>query len=199
MNTIRRLCDRCIVLDEGKVVFDGDVEQGIIVYMNENNDSDYPVDYDFTDIKRQYHFGKQMFINSFSFIEKNSAYFSSNEKLKFIISISSSICVEKLKLFLVFRNLEQQVVGTSISTSFSINDKETKEIKGYFELSNFVVDDYYINIEIIEIDTEGNYYTYDNPGVTMKIKISESRSALKWEDRFWGNIQLADTIVLEGN
>jgi lipopolysaccharide transport system ATP-binding protein len=34
MNTIRRLCDRCVVLDAGKVVFDGEVEKAIAVYMD---------------------------------------------------------------------------------------------------------------------------------------------------------------------
>lgn len=29
MNTIRQLCDRCVVLDKGKVVFEGDVEEAI--------------------------------------------------------------------------------------------------------------------------------------------------------------------------
>lgn len=33
MNTIRQLCERCIVLDHGKVIFDGDVEESIDVYM----------------------------------------------------------------------------------------------------------------------------------------------------------------------
>lgn len=32
MNTIRQLCDRCIVLDHGKIIFDGDVEQAIAIY-----------------------------------------------------------------------------------------------------------------------------------------------------------------------
>ena len=32
MNTIRQLCDRVVVLDHGKVVFDGDVENGIGIY-----------------------------------------------------------------------------------------------------------------------------------------------------------------------
>ena len=32
METIRRLCDRCIVLDKGKIVFDGDVERAINLY-----------------------------------------------------------------------------------------------------------------------------------------------------------------------
>ncbi len=32
MNTIRRLCDRCIVLEQGKIIFDGDVERAIDIY-----------------------------------------------------------------------------------------------------------------------------------------------------------------------
>lgn len=36
MNTIRQLCDRCIVLDKGKIVFDGDVEEAPTVFMQEN-------------------------------------------------------------------------------------------------------------------------------------------------------------------
>lgn len=32
METLRRLCDRCIVLDNGKIIFDGDVEKAIEIY-----------------------------------------------------------------------------------------------------------------------------------------------------------------------
>ena len=32
METIRRLCDRCIVLEKGKIIFDGDVEKAIKIY-----------------------------------------------------------------------------------------------------------------------------------------------------------------------
>ncbi|MBO4594613.1 MAG: ABC transporter ATP-binding protein [Clostridia bacterium] len=32
MDTIRRLCDRCIVLDKGKITFDGEVEKAIELY-----------------------------------------------------------------------------------------------------------------------------------------------------------------------
>ena len=39
MNTIRQLCDRCIVLDHGRVVFDGDVEQAIGLYMRSTREA----------------------------------------------------------------------------------------------------------------------------------------------------------------
>jgi len=34
MNTIRTLCDRCIVLDKGRIVFEGGVEEAISLYMS---------------------------------------------------------------------------------------------------------------------------------------------------------------------
>ena len=47
MNTIRRLCDRCVVLDAGRVLHDGDVEEGIAAYMDRSlgqNDVDMSLD-----------------------------------------------------------------------------------------------------------------------------------------------------------
>ena len=37
MNTIRQLCDRCIVLSQGVMIYDGDVENAIKIYSNEND------------------------------------------------------------------------------------------------------------------------------------------------------------------
>ena len=45
MNTIRQLCSRCVVLNQGKIVFDGDVEEAIEVYLGiEATDKTY-IDY----------------------------------------------------------------------------------------------------------------------------------------------------------
>ena len=33
MSTIQRLCDRCIVMDEGRIVYDGDVDRAISLYL----------------------------------------------------------------------------------------------------------------------------------------------------------------------
>ncbi len=37
MQTIKKLCDRCIVLDHGEVVFDGDVESAVRIYEERDN------------------------------------------------------------------------------------------------------------------------------------------------------------------
>lgn len=40
MSTIRELCDRCVVLDHGTVVFDGEVEKAISIYEKKGYDED---------------------------------------------------------------------------------------------------------------------------------------------------------------
>ena len=51
MSTIRQLCDRCIVLSGGKLIFDGDVENAISVYENDRVFS-LKNDYDISNNKR---------------------------------------------------------------------------------------------------------------------------------------------------
>ena len=46
MNTIRQLCKRCIVMDHGRVIFDGDTEQAISIYME--NSAEMALEYDCT-------------------------------------------------------------------------------------------------------------------------------------------------------
>ncbi len=50
MNTIRQLCDRCIVLSKGKVIFDGNVEDAIEVYMGQGIET--PANVDLSNTKR---------------------------------------------------------------------------------------------------------------------------------------------------
>ena len=50
MNTIRQLCDRCIVLQKGHLVYDGDVEEAISIYMNQSDE--LKTSYDYSNIPR---------------------------------------------------------------------------------------------------------------------------------------------------
>ena len=45
MSTIRQLCQRCILLDRGRITFDGDVEQAIALYARAGNSRETVVDF----------------------------------------------------------------------------------------------------------------------------------------------------------
>ena len=72
MSTIRQLCTRCVVLDQGRVIFDGDVEQAIAVYM-ETTDVNV-VHYDLLDVSRMNaSAGKRMRLETLDFVGKDDS------------------------------------------------------------------------------------------------------------------------------
>lgn len=49
MNTVRQLCTRCVVLDHGKVIFDGDTEKAIEIYNGSNTEAHSKTVFDVSD------------------------------------------------------------------------------------------------------------------------------------------------------
>ena len=81
MNTIRQLCTRCVVLDKGRVIFDGDVEQAIAVYMDTTDVN--VVHYDLADVARMTgSAGKRFRLETLDFVDKESSVFADTEKMR---------------------------------------------------------------------------------------------------------------------
>ena len=81
MSTIRQLCTRCVVLDKGRVIFDGDVEQAIAVYMDTTDVN--VVHYDLADVARMTgSAGKRFRLETLDFVDKESSVFADTEKMR---------------------------------------------------------------------------------------------------------------------
>lgn len=112
MSTIRMLCDRCIVLKDGKVIYSGDVESSIQKYMDHYVRKDQDVD--LSVIKRGDWLGKDRKCNMLHcFIENKDAVVRDGEPLKFRLKWKSAEEIEKLYFRIQFR-----IFGDSISTAF---------------------------------------------------------------------------------
>ena len=86
MSTIRQLCTRCVVLDKGRVIFDGDVEQAIAVYMDTTDVN--VVHYDLADVARMTgSAGKRLRLETLDFVGKESSVFADTEKMKIKIKM----------------------------------------------------------------------------------------------------------------
>ena len=85
MSTIRQLCTRCVVLDKGRVIFDGDVEQAIAVYMDTTDVN--VVHYDLADVARMTgSAGKRFRLETLDFVGKESSVFADTEKMQIKIT-----------------------------------------------------------------------------------------------------------------
>ena len=199
MNTIRQLCNRCIVLNRGKLIFNGDVEDAISLYQGDVKDNDFPTSYDFSDTPRDYHFGKEVFIRGITFPEKSCAFFTRGECMRFIVHFDSSIEVFGAQFLLIFADQHRMKSYFSIMTTpvdITSSRNQCKEFE--FDTTILTEDVYTFKIEVLKRDTAGNHYAYDNVSTLITVKVLENSSDdIVWIKRYWGNIRLPDMPCIE--
>ena len=100
MNTIRQLCDRCIVLEKGKVIFSGDVEESIQVYLGINNTSSPIVD--LASLPREKYFANGPAKMELLEIDTTNSVFELNSMMRGVLTVFSEETFSdvNLKLFL---------------------------------------------------------------------------------------------------
>ena len=196
MNTIRQLCDRCIVLDKGKIVFDGDVEEAIKTYLGIPDSHDYPVAYQLKENKRNYHFGKEVHFNSFRFLGKETAVFEISEPITFQVELDSKRQIDNARLVLSIKTEEVYQIGMALSKAFRIEKKDNQIFTFCPDLTALAQGKYCINFEVVEVDSTGNYYSYDNPNARIILCMeNEFAHGIKWYRQYWANVSFPEFEV----
>lgn len=105
MSTIRQLCTRCVVLDKGRVIYDGDVEDAIAVYMDT---ADVNVTkYELAEVSRMNQSaGKRLRLEKLEFRGKESSVYADTETIRIRITwrVSEPFAGIHLKMNLHFRD-----------------------------------------------------------------------------------------------
>ena len=113
MNTIRQLCDRCIVLDEGKVVFDGYVEKAIEIYLADSKDRERKRNhYVYDDSYRHLEWGSRNLRITELYLDNSG--FECGERIPLLLKVESKQKWENLS----FRFEISLLNGTKIATMF---------------------------------------------------------------------------------
>lgn len=198
MNTIRQLCDRCVVLSKGRVIFDGGVEEAVGIYMGTGNVDDFPVQHNFINHERRFHFGKQIFVTDFSFCGRNTAEFYENEKIECEIQLNSKIEIDDVRCVIRIKDQDNvSRVAACLSEPFCVHVGDKQVIHLLMDLCGIIPDTYCFSFEIIKFDQVGNYHSYDNPDAILPVKIiNMSEDNIIWPKQYWGNIRLVETKVI---
>ena len=197
MNTIRQLCSRCIVMDHGQIIFDGDCEKAINIYMGVENEEELPVYYDLSVNQRKWQFGLEARFLDVSFLDKTKAVYEIGEPIKMVLNIASDISIDDAQVLIQISDKNGVLLGMAISDPFNLKITESQPVSVVADLHSLAHDVYHINFEIIKKDTDGNYYSYDNPSVQIPIQLSnEFAHGIYWDKLFWGSVQFPDMKVL---
>jgi lipopolysaccharide transport system ATP-binding protein len=128
--TVQQLCNRLIVLEKGRKVYDGDMENGIAFYLK--GIGQQQVFYDVRDLVRRSDLSCEVTFMDVEVLNNNNFLYEVNRPIKIRIHLKGNENVSSFFSRLKLLSAEERVVGTAISdTPLSINLGEEK----YFTLT----------------------------------------------------------------
>ena len=197
MNTIRQLCDRVIVMDHGEIVFDGDVEEGISIYLGRSHIEEFPVIYDLRDKERLYHFGQLVKIQEVALLGKEKAIYEVGEDFRFSVTIESSIELKNASVLLSVKDSSNVNIGATISKPFALNIGKNQKFEFKANLSSLTHGRYMMNVALMEKGERDLSFTYDDPGAKILVEFNNQYAhGFKWVHKYWGNIYLPQLDLL---
>jgi lipopolysaccharide transport system ATP-binding protein len=196
MNTIRQLCTRCVVLDQGKVIFDGDVEEAIAVYM-QNESRELSRDIDLSGMKRLYKTkGFQMV--RFSFDCGSEPIMKPGEKISYRMQINSETDCDDI----CFRCMVYFADGTPIAMATSRPGKMRLHsgenvISGVIDTSHLAPGFYSLRIALYSTNEFGGEELYDavDRAVPFVIEDTGRASNMAWNHSKWGHVSMGDIKI----
>lgn len=191
MNTIRQLCSRCIVLDHGKMIFSGDVDQAIQLYMDVNQ-MNYSPFIDFETVKHLEYCSRKIKFVSASILRDNNSY-SENESFEVDFSILSNDNYENVRLMWILFYKDGTRIGKSESENFMV-PKEESYLKAVFPLSGIADGEYYFEIDLLHRNDMGAYEKFDGVPETLPFIINNREvfgvKGEEWKNNYWGHMML---------
>ena len=197
MATIRSLCERCIVLNKGEIIFDGDVEKAIERYMEEFT-RELPSYYNLSSYKRDgIGLGTNIFMNSIEFINKKSAIFRSDEQVDIQIKWRQ---LEEIEFY--FRIIISLADGTAIGLidssdsinyhAFSLGEEYSALLQ--IDISPLIAGKYLLRIEAYRFNGGLSFQVDESPSIPVEVLKGNNCKYHNWVSQYWGRVMLGDIL-----
>ena len=198
MNTIKQLCDRVIVLDKGTIIFDGDVDSGIIKYIDNKFDN-LTARTNLVDFKRQLYKEPTALMESISFCNGNNS-FVRGDTIFFDLKWKSFLDLDKVRLRVIFESTDGRAIATSMSKPFcNVKKNETYLTRFGIDTSFLAEGNYFVNLALFQKDDKGSRLTMDNVSHVSSFYIKNNDKYddydLEWNNRLYGCIHCPPIII----
>ncbi len=200
MQTIRKLCERCIVLDRGEVVFDGDVEEAISIYLN-HGEREISLTTNLDELKRPKALIQKVCMQKLNLLNTENGILKSGEPLSFSLDWKSMENLSDVRFRMIMHYSDNTPIGLTISKPIELMEKN----KDYsftlsFDTSLLPKGDYVFSISLCQIDQNGSCIFYDHIDRAFHIKITDELNddnPLIWHHRHWGSIKLPQINIIK--
>ncbi len=186
MATVKTLCDRCIVLSKGKVIFEGATEEAIAIYMK-NEALDDTTFFDTSEAPRHPKCNCRHLLQNLEILNKDRSQFEYGEKFTFRTKWISENTDEVLKMKLIINSIDASPVGVVFCGNLN-HGKGENTAEFTFDTSHLVPGKYTVDVILYDNDEAGNVMFYDRT-TALRFTVEHSDESVKLKHWFkdWGN------------
>lgn len=188
MNTIRKLCNKCIVLDKGRIVYTGDVEKAVAVYMNRS----VSVEKNPVDLSVAPRYGEStgaIKMLSASFDNKENTGFTFGEKAVLQLSWESTKAISDLRLRIHIKAADSTSIGVMYGEPMNCI-KGINQMRIGVDLGELVPGQYSATLILYESDSQGVELRHEcvEPAFSFEISSDKTNQLFFDWNAGWGNI-----------
>jgi lipopolysaccharide transport system ATP-binding protein len=198
MSTIRSLCDRCIVLDQGRIIFDGSPEEAISVYLNRGVEKN-EVDIDLTaktHLNRGLDTGLTM--SRLRLEDRVTPAYDTSEVMRLRFRVNITKPLKNVRFRMILRNSIDQSVGTAWSEPTDFDETGEAEVVYRFPLNRLCRGTLYASISFCVINEGGGVYRCDHIENAFRVELSTRTGFRNWNTNQYGYVRLPDMSVERG-
>lgn len=189
MATVKSLCNRCIVLSKGQVIFEGDTDEAIAVYMK-NDALDDTTFFDTSKAKRHHKCNCRHLVQNLEILNKDIPQFEYGEKFSFRLRWLSENDDEKLRMKMIVNGIDTTPVGVIFGGELQ-HKKGENTADFTFDTSFLVPAKYTVDVILYDEDKSGSVMFYDRcTALRFTVEHSEKSVSLKHWFKDWGNAVL---------
>lgn len=197
MSTIQKFCKRCIVLDKGRIIFDGDTQEAIRQYYGDSKETtvykDYSIIRRFLWLQRE-----DIRLLSAEYCGKEDAVFWDDEPMKMRFRWKFHEDVVKLGMRVEVRDSVEYPVATSLLYNFCDgNVGEEKEITVEINISTLKEGKYKTIYTFFTIDSSDEGVDLDCVDGLDFEKRSVADRKIVWRSKAWGCLELPEMKIVE--
>lgn len=199
MATIRKLCDRVIVLDSGKIVYDGSVDVGIDLYLKTNlNSMNTFINFEKTQ-RVDFLRGKNLLeLKSFNLIDKENYIFKLDEKIKFGLTWDSFETIENVSLRIKVNAMNGAPIIAYCLDSFINLKKGTYNKTFEVDLHGLMYGKYSLSFVFSCVLPSGRTQIIEAIMDSVSFEINKGDNDLYWPSFSWGYIK-SNNIKIPNN
>lgn len=198
MNTIRQLCDRCVVLEHGTKVYDGDVEKGIGKYLHIGQTSAAKIlEYDVFQRQDFLVNNNKVELRSFELLSHSDYCFYYGETIRFKLVWNVFELVPNLSLRIKLVNdYGMQIANYYLDSFMDANEGHYQKVFE-IDLSSLMYGKYNVTFVFSGSVVEGTSTLVEAITNAFSFEIYKREQDMYWSSQYWGNVKLDSIRIVE--